>query len=219
MVLSERKYIFTELYNWFDDNGVIKGNSARYHDSFGKIRTLSKAKEYFKIPQTVYSYGLLGESLVPRNNRVTKSLSSSLTSDGMALFTTDVSGKNLSPEHPWFLQEKISSRFDVTCVLVGKKIFSFARDRANLRGLDWRAEQNFDVNVEEWTPLELSAGNTDRLLRLSVEIGVEWGRYDFMINESDELVFLEFNANGQFVFLDYWDKFGIMDAVISYLRN
>jgi D-alanine-D-alanine ligase-like ATP-grasp enzyme len=85
--------------------------------------------------------------------------------------------------------------------------------------LDWRAEQNFDVNVEEWTPLELSAGNTDRLLRLSVEIGVEWGRYDFMINESDELVFLEFNANGQFVFLDYWDKFGIMDAVISYLRN
>jgi hypothetical protein len=137
----------------------------------------------------------------------------------MALFTTDVSGKNLSPEHPWFLQEKLSSRFDVTCVLVGTMVFSFARDRTHLKGLDWRSEQTFDVNVEEWTPFELSAENTDRLLRLSAEIGVEWGRYDFMLNKYDELVFLEFNANGQFVFLDYWNKFGIMDAVISYLGN
>ena len=88
-----------------------------------------------------------------------------------------------------------------------------------LSGLDWRAEQTFDPNVQEWEPYSLSEAETKALLELSAELGVEWGRYDFMLGEEGELVFLEFNANGQFVFLDFWEKHGIMDAVIEYLER
>jgi hypothetical protein len=32
-----------------------------------------------------------------------------------------------------------------------------------------------------------------------------------------KLIFLEYNANGQFVFLDYNNQFGLLDAVVDYL--
>jgi len=217
--IAEGKYIFHELYAWFSKQGKVKGNSIRFHDNLGKIALLKEAQNFFSIPKTIYSYGLLGEQAVPKNNRITKSLTSEQASDGTVLFTADVSSKELDPKFPWFLQEKIDSSFDVTCFLVGKKIFAFSRDRKTLKGLDWRAEQTFDANIEEWVPYKLSSSEQNSLLCLSSKIGVDWGRYDFLLNTNGELVFLEFNANGQFVFLDYWNKYGVMDAVIKYLQR
>jgi len=50
-------------------------------------------------------------------------------------------------------------------------------------------------------------------------MGVEFGRYDFMtVGETDELVFLEFNANGQWVFLDPFDKHGLLQCVTDWLK-
>jgi hypothetical protein len=44
------------------------------------------------------------------------------------------------------------------------------------------------------------------------------GRFDFL--EDDEgPVFLEFNANGQWAFLDFYGINGLMRAVVSYLLN
>lgn len=217
--VAEGKYIFFEIYNWFQDRGMVKGNSVRFHNRFGKISILSKARKHFNVPETVYTFGLLGEDIVPKNNRITKSLSSEPTSNGTVLFTTDVSNKSLDPAFPWFLQTKLTSRYDITCFLVNGNLFCFSRDRKMLSGLDWRAEQTFDPNVQEWEPYSLSEAETKALLELSAELGVEWGRYDFMLGEEGELVFLEFNANGQFVFLDFWEKHGIMDAVIEYLER
>ncbi len=34
-----------------------------------------------------------------------------------------------------------------------------------------------------------------------------------------ELVFLEYNANGQWVFLDYQQKYGLLRSVVKYLVN
>ena len=217
--IAEGKYIFYEIYNWFQNRGSVRGNSNRFHDRFGKITILAEASKYFSVPKTVYSYGLLGEEFVPYNCRITKSLSSQQTSNGSVLFTTDVSSKDLDPNFPWFLQEKIASKYDITCFLVKDRIFPFYRDRSLLKGLDWRAEQTFDPYVEEWLPYPLSASQKSSLLSLSSKLGVNWGRYDFMLSENGDLVFLEFNANGQFVFLDYWGKYGVMDAVIEYLQS
>ena len=216
--IAEAKYLFFELYNWFQNRGSVKGNSIRFHDRYGKIGILAEAAKYFLVPKTIYSFGLLGEELVPYEHRITKSLSSQQTSNGSVLFTTDVSSKALDPSFPWFLQEKITSKSDITCLLVKDEIFSFHRDRSVLKGLDWRAEQSFDPYVEEWLPYKLSASQKTSLLSLSSDLGVDWGRYDLMLGEDGELIFLEFNANGQFVFLDYWEKYGIMDAVVKYLQ-
>jgi hypothetical protein len=47
---------------------------------------------------------------------------------------------------------------------------------------------------------------------------VEWGRIDFL-KSNDELIFLEYNANGQFFFLDTKNQYGLKDAVVEYLRK
>jgi hypothetical protein len=48
------------------------------------------------------------------------------------------------------------------------------------------------------------------------QIAVDWGRIDFL-RAGSTLVFLEYNANGQFGFLDPKHEFGILDGVVEYL--
>jgi hypothetical protein len=47
---------------------------------------------------------------------------------------------------------------------------------------------------------------------------IDWGRIDFM-ELNNELTFLEYNANGQWVFLDYRNEIGLVDEVVEYLTN
>lgn len=216
---AESKYFFWELYSWFRDYGKIKGNSIDFHNKFGKIRIARYASKYFATPKTLITYNLHGEHLVPIGNRIVKSLSSELMQNNLALFTTDVSNKPLDPNFPWFIQEKILALADITFFIVGKKIFGFSRSRKNLKGLDWRAEQTFDFKSDEWEYFPINDEITNKLIALNSDLQVDWGRYDFMLNEENQLVFLEFNPNGQWVFLDFNNKHGLMDAVIKYLKE
>jgi hypothetical protein len=118
------------------------------------------------------------------------------------------------------LQEKIQSRWDVTVFYCDGKFFPFKRDRINLKGIDWRAEQSLDTQVEEWLPFKLTHEQSKAFDLLSKELDVEFGRFDLMTNgDTEDLIFLEFNANGQWVFLDYHDKYGLLDTVVNWLRK
>jgi hypothetical protein len=74
--------------------------------------------------------------------------------------------------------------------------------------------------VEDWEPMALGDTFANKILSLSNKLGVEFGRYDFMtVGDTDDLVFLEFNANGQWVFLDPFDKHGLLDCLTNWLRS
>ena len=216
---AESKYFFREIYSWFYDYGKVKGNATEFHNKFGKIRICRLASKYFKTPQSLITYQLEGESSVTVENRIVKSLSSEMVAEKKALFTTDVSNKLLDPQYPWFVQEKIKAKSDLTFFVVGKKIFGFERLRSELVGLDWRAEQKFQVDTEEWIPYSYSSEFAKKLANLNADLGIDWGRYDFMLDYQDEIHFLEFNANGQWVFLDFKEKYGLLDTVVDYLKN
>lgn len=216
---EESKYFFRELYSWFNDHGTIKGNPIDFHNSYGKMRIGKIASKYFDVPDSLITYQLNNELAVPKHNRIVKSLTSELVADGKALFTSDVSNRELDPNFPWFLQEKIEAKSDLTFFIVGKKIFGFERSRSALTGLDWRAEQSLDGSIEEWFPFETTNGFKDKLARLNNDLGIEWGRYDFMLTTDGKIKFLEFNANGQWVFLDFYEKYGLLDCVVEYLKS
>lgn len=216
LVRSEVRYIFWELYSSFPAH-KRKGTSPNFHDEYGKLRILNIANEFFNVPASVYTHRLHGENLVDKRHRVAKSLSSMLTSDGKCLFTSDVSDRNIDPQFPWFIQEKVISEFDMTTFMAGERMFSFKRSRKNLSGLDWRSEQTLSESSQEWeffVPPEAFGG---KLFALSQRLGVNWGRFDFMISPDGDFIFLEYNANGQFVFLDLQDRHGLIDAVAHYL--
>jgi hypothetical protein len=217
---AEHKYFFRDLYGNLLLQGKIKGNPPNWHDYHGKMTILGVAKKYIKVPSTIVTMKLAGIQSLGSSNIVAKSLSSALTETNKVLFTTEVKLNSLHPEYLWYLQQKIESRWDVTVFLCGNSLFAFRRDRSTLKGIDWRAEQTFDIESIEWVRFNLKPSDADALLRIASDLNTEFGRFDLMsAGDSDELVFLEFNANGQWVFLDYHNQHGLLDTVVNWLTK
>lgn len=219
-VQAEVKYTLRDIYGWCQARGLAKGNSIDYHNRLGKMTILGLAREYFTVPETLVTFRKFNASRLDGSQVVAKSLASELSDSKGALMTTQVDIRQIDPAFPWYLQSKIDSAWDITVFFCNGQSFPFRRSRAGLSGLDWRADQNLGTLVEEWEPMALGSTFANKMLSLSNKLGVEFGRYDFMtVGDTDDLVFLEFNANGQWVFLDPFDKHGLLDCVTNWLRS
>jgi hypothetical protein len=169
------------------------------------------------VPETICGWGsAIKSTKISHNGIVAKSLTSGLTTTNKALFTTEITTSKLDIRYPWFLQRKIEAKSDVTIFVCGNKLFSFERDRSDLVGLDWRNQDDIFLCDQKWQPFALSEQQKKSVEEFLSTIGVDWGRLDFMWTGA-ELIFLEYNANGQFVFLDQENRFGLLDAVEQYL--
>ena len=217
-IVEEVKYIFRELYHWCRLRHLTKGNPHDYHNHMGKMNILSIASKYFKIPKTLTTFGLGGVNKLGDMPVVAKSFASGLTTTNKALMTTAVNKATLHPDYPWFLQELITSEADITIFICGNKQYSFFRDRSTLKGLDWRAEQTFDIESKEWARMPMTLKLHDSVTLFCRDLNVDWGRIDLMECNGDN-VFLEFNANGQWVFLDFLGKNNLVKDVAKYITG
>lgn len=216
---EEIKYIFREIYSYFLINKSIKGTPPDFHKKFGKLSILKIAKEFFNIPKTTVGWGkLLKNSTLNDTPTVAKSLTSGLINTEKVLFTTEVSINTLNLTYPWYLQEKIEASDDITTFICGENIFTFSRDRSELEGLDWRNQQDFFDIDHKWKPYKLTEHEINSVKKFCKKLNIEWGRIDFL-KENSELIFLEYNANGQFMFLDTKNEYGLLDATVSYLTK
>ena len=216
-LLEEVKYFFRELYSWFGYRNAIIGNPPNTENYIGKLRQLEIASKYFSTSQTHLHIGVPFEESSEKKF-VVKSLTSGLTVSNKAMFTQEVDLSKLDPKLLWYTQELIDSDFDVTVLVFGNKLRGFARGREELEGLDWRAEQF--TNASKWVPYDLGDSMKAKLLSFCEELGVEWGRIDLMKRaNSDELLFLEMNMNGQWVFLDFENECGLINEVVEYLEK
>lgn len=218
LIVEEVKYIFREIYHWCRLRGIAKGNPHDFHNHLGKMNILNIADKYFVTPETLATFGLAGVDSIKSNKVVAKSFTSGLTTTNKALFTSAVDLKRLHPDFPWYLQALIESDADVTIFVCGKKYFSYKRSRIDLKGLDWRSEQTFEVDKKEWIGFNLDSAELKSIEGFCDELNVDWGRLDLMTS-SNGLVFLEFNANGQWLFLDYFNEDGLLDEVCLYLMS
>ena len=216
-IVEEVKYIFRELYHWCRIRGLTKGNPPDFHNNMGKVNVLHLASKYFSVPETLITIKLGGLKEFTSKSIVAKSLTSGLTTSNKALFTTAVKKDTLHPDFPWFLQEKIDSNADLTVFICGNQFFCYEKDRSELVGLDWRSEQSFDVNKKEWFRFQPSHKLLQSLKGFCTEMNVDWGRIDLMRKVDGDEIFLEFNANGQWVFLDYSGDDELVKVVSNYL--
>ena len=216
-LLEEVKYFYRELYSWFGYRSEIIGNPPNTENFIGKLRQLEIAAKYFSTSQTHLHIGVPFEEHSEKKF-VVKSLTSGLTVSNKAMFTQEVDLSKLDPNLLWYTQELIVSDFDVTVLVFGNKMRGFSRGREELEGLDWRAEQF--TNASKWVPYDLGDSIKSKLLSFCEELGVEWGRIDLMKRaNSDELLFLEMNMNGQWVFLDFENEFGLINEVVEYIEK
>ena len=221
LIRAELKYFLRDLYGWFETRGLSRGNSVDYHNKYGKLNVLGIAKRHFEIPDSIFSIGLADTENIDRVSLVAKSLSSEISDEKTVMLTSVIpSVDSLNPKYPWFLQAKVESDWDVTVFLCDENLFAFRRSRKSLKGIDWRAEQDFTLQTQEWFPFSLDEAVRHQLLSLANDLKVEIGRFDFMTKGSGaELIFLEFNATGQWVFLDVKNQYGLLDAVVSWLKK
>jgi hypothetical protein len=196
---------------------MLKGTNPEFHRYNGKLNLLAKAKAVFEVPETICGWGnKLKVQKIRCDGVVAKSLTSGWTTTNKALFTTEVQRSKLDVRYPWYLQEKINAKSDVTVLICGKQLFAFERDRSNLKGLDWRSQTDVFSIDQKWQPFTLTKQQAENIATFVASISVDWGRLDFMWTGS-KLIFLEYNANGQFLFLDLKNQYGIIEAVADYL--
>ena len=195
-VAEEVKYIFREIYGWFLARSLTKGNNPEFHRFNGKIQILNIASAHFEIPKTICGWGnAIKSEKQPKKGIVAKSLTSGLTTTNKVLFTTEVAFSKLDVRYPWYLQEKIEAKSDLTIFVCGKTFFAFERDRSELKGLDWRNQEDIFSLEQKWKPFSLTKKHTEAVSAFLRQMGVDWGRLDFLWTGS-KFVFLEYNANG-----------------------
>lgn len=217
--VTEAKYTFREIYNWCRRNVVTKGNPPDYHNEFGKVFILGVAEKQFRTPNTFVGWNFELSALSTFSSRlVAKSLASGFTTTDKILFTSLLTKDQIDTKSPWYLQDMLDAEADVTVFICGSQHFCFSRSRRNLIGLDWRTPSNRGVDINEWTPRNLTATEKDATVQFCSTLSINWGRIDFLESHG-ELIFLEYNANGQWVFLDYSNKVGLVNAVLDYLTQ
>jgi hypothetical protein len=214
---AEIEYLTHELYHEFVRKGMYVGNDFLHHEYRGKRHYLRTASEHMLIPATLFSQN--GDSKLDLDDVIVKSLASTAFSSKKVLYTTRVDQRRLDFKHPWFIQEFIKAEFDVTIQIAGNKLFAFQRHRNPSETVDWRKEQNYSSKVREWTSIELSSEEERRIRSFIAGEKLDWGRLDLLRTPSGELVFLEFNANGQFGFLDPLNELGLFTAVAKHLSS
>jgi len=205
---AEYKYILREIMNIAIKEGKFVLNFPDADQFQGKIYQNMVAKKYFKVPETNFISSQ--RSIEVLDKKIAKSLSSKNFSDGKVLYTTDISGKTLRPQNPFYIQEKISAELDVTVVYVYGKIFSYCLDRKLFNGLDWRSNP-FEL-AKFWKEYHLSKDKLELIESLMSELNWCYGRLDFLLS-GDDLIFLEVNPNGQWGWLDSNKINGLFAAI------
>jgi hypothetical protein len=107
------------------------------------------------------------------------------------------------------------AKSDLTIFVCGKKLFAFERDWSGLKGLDWCNQEDIFSSEQKWKLFSLTKNKVRPFQRSYVRselIGAS-----ILGGQDRSWYFLEYNANGQFGFLDPKDEFGILDSVVEYL--
>jgi hypothetical protein len=214
MYSEEIKYVFRELYNWFGHRNLLVGNPPDFENRFGKIAQLQLAGQ--SLPTLHTSLRLnVPFPMELLKSAISKPLTGTINSDGKVRQTSDVSGSPLHPKFPWLVQTLAIAQADITVLLLGDESLAYRRSRETLTGLDWRTEQLTDP--QKWQAVTLPGDYQQGIRQFAQAARVNWGRLDFLELADGNWVFLEYNANGQWGFLELDCPVGLPLKVANFL--
>lgn len=130
-----------------------------------------------------------------------------------------VSMFNLVKQMPCLFQEFIDKKYELRVTIVGQKIFPVKIDsQKNFQTvIDWRNPEFIDkLHYEIIDFPEALAKNCLTMLN---KLDLSFGAFDFAINKTGEILFLEINPNGQWYWLEDLTSAPISDAIVDILVN
>lgn len=137
-------------------------------------------------------------------------------------FTEKISEKDLVSDEmmrmaPGIFQEIVPKKYEIRATLLGRRAFAAkvnSQDTAH-GTLDWRRAYD-ELTMER---AELPKPLHERCIHLMKELGIYSGCFDFVVTPDDRWVFLEVNQGGQFLFVEEYTGFPLVDAFAEFLRQ
>jgi hypothetical protein len=101
---------------------------------------------------------------------------------------------------PGTFQQLIRKKSELRVTVVGNEVFAVSIDSAKHAAamVDWRKSQFEDM----FSRTNLDINDKGKLLAFHKRAGLQFGAYDFIISDTGELIFLECNPSGQWLWLE-----------------
>ncbi len=177
----------------------------------------------FKIPETVFSNDPadIRDVVSTRGRSVYKQLSNFMFPASDFIFTNEITTVTLDGSDgelivaPGIYQNLIKKTAELRVTVVGNVLFPIRIESQKnfATELDWRRSQ-----LEDMYSLDsLSEPTSKLILSLMRELGISYGALDFIEDEHGDLVFLECNPGGQWLWLEELTDTKISLQVASFL--
>ena len=116
---------------------------------------------------------------------------------------------------PGIFQKLIPKKFELRVVVMGRKMFAFRiHAPEGSRGkLDWRSAYH-EISLHKTS---LPPQIEESLLSLFHKLNIVSGSCDLIVTPQDRIVFLEVNESGQFLWIERYVDFPLLDAFCEFL--
>jgi glutathione synthase/RimK-type ligase-like ATP-grasp enzyme len=124
---------------------------------------------------------------------------------------------------PVVVQPFIPKAYELRCTVIGDGVYCARIDTPNIGHLDWRNAYDTGPDgaardLNRYSPHELASGARDQLVQLVREFGLRFAAVDLIVTPAGELVFLELNPNGQWLWLQR-AGLPLIEAMVEELRG
>lgn len=216
-------YISGECEHLFCINN--RDNAAKADNKLVQLRL---AREFgFRIPRTLVSNNpeaiIQFMNSVPDAQYVFKTLTPYMPPTGEITFTSLVNEQDISSDAasvraaPGIYQERIRKKYELRITVVGSTVFAakINSGRDQHGAVDWRRTIFADI----YSPITLGNPVRDMLIRLHSRFGLVFAAYDLIVDEDDNVIFLEVNPSGQWMWLEDALGLSIADAIAAELYS
>lgn len=230
VVASEARWFLRWLYTYLDDRPWVSAQPSLIDRASCKPLQMKLARSLgMRVPDTYYGNSALDiQALADSSPLVVKAIrETGFASDDVfhAFYTAEVDREMLvaSPEvlrgHINFLQQKFDKAYELRVTWVDGRCYSariHSQSGPEQARLDWRR-----VN---WQELDYSVATLPPQLEQQISaycsnLGLSYGAFDFIVTDTGEHVFLECNANGQWLWIDEKLGIGIACGIAQALRS
>jgi len=115
---------------------------------------------------------------------------------------------------PCLFQEDIPKKADIRATVVGDRIFAHAIDSQSREASKTDFRREIDLPISNF---EFPDETGSRLIKLLKEWGIIFAACDFVLTPDDELIFLEANVTGNWLWMENGDSHPILDEVVRLL--
>jgi glutathione synthase/RimK-type ligase-like ATP-grasp enzyme len=118
---------------------------------------------------------------------------------------------------PGIYQEKIEKQYELRVTVMGDSVFAAAIDsQRDGPTIDWRCDGGRGRN--NLRAIAIAPALAERCRALCRELGLSFGCIDLIVTPADEVIFLEINCAGQFLFNELVDpQLPMLEAFCRYL--